>query len=166
MIEKEIELLNKIGNSQKLPKRIVSRGKMLGYYLSCNNKRKTSRDLGISRNYIYRWVARWENEEKERLDQWELYEQSKVKGGAYKRFIINLLEDTKRSGAPNIFTELEKSQIVALSIENPLDIGLPFTHWTSELLAEEVIKRGIVKSISSRHISRILKKSAVVSSQK
>ncbi len=165
MVTKEIELLNKIGNSQKLSKRIVSRSEMLSYYLSCGSKRKTSRDLGVSRSWIYNWVERWENRKKDRLEYWSLYNQGEIKGESYKRFIIRLLEDKKRSGTPSTFTELEKIQIVALSIENPMDLGLPFTHWTSDLLAKEVIQRGIVSSISSRHISRILKKSKVSTSQ-
>lgn len=165
MKAKELDLLRKIGKSQKLSTRIVKRSDILSYYLSCNNKRKTSRDLGIARDNVYRWVRRWESSKKERLEQWELYEKGALKEESYKRFIIKLLEDEKRSGTPTTFTIQEKEQIVALCLENPMELGLPFTHWTSKLLAQEAIKRGIVKKISSRHVSRVLKKSAVTSAQ-
>jgi len=164
MQTKELEILNKIGNSQKVSKAIVTRAHVLSYYLSIENKRKTSRDLDKPRSFIQRWTKEWESKKKERLEYWELHTKEEVKDEAYKRFIINLLGDEKRSGKPETFTKKEKEQIVALALENPMDLNLPFTHWTGDLLAQEVTKRGIVKKISGRHISRILKKSAVVSS--
>jgi transposase len=166
MEAKELDLLIKIGKSQKLSNRIVKRSKLLSYYLSCNNKRKTNSDLGVSRDKIYKWVKRWESNETERLEQWDLYKKGELKEAAYKRFIISLLEDKKGRGTSTTFSIQEKEKIVALSLENPMDLGLPFTHWTRELLAQEAIARGIVESISGRHISRILKKSAVTSPPK
>ena len=161
---KELEILNKIGNSQKVSKAIVTRASVLSYYLLSKNKRKTSRDLDKARNFVYRWADKWESKENERLEYWELYKKEEIKDEAYKRFIISLLGDKKRSGKPETITKKEKEQIVALALENPMDLNLPFTHWTGDLLAQEVTKRGIVKKISGRHISRILKKSAVMSS--
>ena len=35
-----------------------------------------------------------------------------------------------------------------------VDSGRPVTHWTPRELADEVIKRGIVPSISARHVGR------------
>jgi putative transposase len=45
-----------------------------------------------------------------------------------------------------------------MACEDPAKFGLPFSHWTPELLQIEVIKLGIVKSISVRHIGRFLKR--------
>ena len=39
---KELEILNKIGNSQKVSKAIVTRASVLSYYLLSKNKRKTA----------------------------------------------------------------------------------------------------------------------------
>lgn len=164
LIGKEAELLLSISKSQKLSARIVNRGKVLSYYLECKNKKKTHRDLEKSLNYVYKWVRRWESFEKERLDMASLYDKGELTEVAYQGMVVGLLDDKFRSGSPGRFTEIQRNQIVALGLEQPLDLGLPFTHWTNEVLANEVMKRGIVESISGRHLGRILKKSAVVPS--
>lgn len=122
------------------------------------------RDLQVSLNYIYTWVDRWSGYEEERRKKSSENKIGELQGKSYKRFIINLLKDKHRSGTLEKFTESQRSQIVALGLENPLDLGLPFTHWTHDLLSKEVMVRGIVKKISARHLGRILKKSAIVSS--
>ena len=47
--------------------------------------------------------------------------------------------------------------IIATACEPPEKSGRPVTHWTSRELADEVIKRGIVATISVRHVGRFLK---------
>ena len=72
--------------------------------------------------------------------------------------IAELLEDGPRSGAPPTFTAEQLCQIMALACEQrPEDCGRPVTHWTARELADEAIKRGIVPSISPRHVGRFLK---------
>jgi len=164
MEEKELEILTKLSKSQTLANHIVQRSKLLSYYLSCEqNKRKTSRDLNIARDKIYNWVRRWEAAHQAREQQWEYYQQGLMTEKEYQDFFIEVLSNKPRSGAPPKFTASQKSQIVALGLQNPQDLGLPFTHWTGDLLKREAISRGIVKEISSGHINLILKKSAFVS---
>jgi putative transposase len=43
-----------------------------------------------------------------------------------------------------------------VACEDPQESGRPVTHWTPRELAEEVIKRGIVTSISPRSVGRFL----------
>lgn len=75
------------------------------------------------------------------------------------RAIIELaLADAPRSGAPATFTDEQVACILALSCEQPQTLELPFSHWTPTLLQIEVIKRGIVDSISAVHIGRFLKR--------
>ncbi len=62
-----------------------------------------------------------------------------------------------RSGVPPKFTAEQLTQIIAVACEEPEESGRPVTHWTPRELTEEVIQRGIVESISPRHIDRILK---------
>jgi hypothetical protein len=42
--------------------------------------------------------------------------------------------------------------------EKPEKAGRPISQWTSRELADELIERGIVKTISPRHAARLLKK--------
>lgn len=74
--------------------------------------------------------------------------------------VVSLLEDRERSGAPATFTPEQLCQIVALACEKrPEECGRPVTHWTARELADEAVKREIVRSISPRHVGRFLKKS-------
>ena len=55
------------------------------------------------------------------------------------------------------FTAEHVTQILAVACEEPEKCGRPITHWTPRELADEVIKRGIVESISPRQVGRFLK---------
>jgi putative transposase len=57
-----------------------------------------------------------------------------------------------------VFRDEQIAAIIALSCEDPEVLGLPFSHWTPELLQIEAIKGGIIESISVRHVGRILKR--------
>jgi putative transposase len=69
-----------------------------------------------------------------------------------------LLSDAKRPGAPATFSEAQKQQIIALAASKPEDEGVPVTHWSHEILAQTVVDKGIVKTISAAQIGRFLKK--------
>ena len=49
------------------------------------------------------------------------------------------------------------AMIIAVACELPEDCGRPVTHWTPREWVDEVVKRGIVDSISPRHVDRLLK---------
>jgi len=75
-----------------------------------------------------------------------------VKGKSVKE----RLQDAPRSGAPSIFTAEELTHLFAIACEPPEDSERPISQWTSRELADEMQKRGIVKSISERHVGRLL----------
>lgn len=76
-----------------------------------------------------------------------------------RREITSVLSDAPRPGAPATFTPEQAAAIIALSCEDPTQLGLPFSHWTPSLLREAAIGRGIVASISERQVQRFLKRS-------
>jgi len=47
-------------------------------------------------------------------------------------------------------------QLFAIACEPPQSYGRPISHWTPRELADEVIKQGIVESISPRHVGRLM----------
>lgn len=111
------------------------------------------RQLGIDRQRPRRWRTRWaENEERLAAAERE---------GASERdlasLLLELLSDEPRSGTPPTFTAEQLAQIIAVACEPPEESGRPVTHWVPKELADEVIKRGIVETISPRHVDRILK---------
>lgn len=54
------------------------------------------------------------------------------------------------------FPPLQRAQIVELACLEPIAQGLHITHWSSEDLAREAVREGIVEQISSRTVRRIL----------
>ena len=80
-----------------------------------------------------------------------------VEEKALKRVVEEALSDEPRPGAPPRFTPEQIVQIVALACEMPEDSGRPISDWTPRELKEEVVKRGIVETISVRSVGRFLK---------
>jgi putative transposase len=90
------------------------------------------RVLGVDRQRARRWRTRWaENQER--------------------------LADAEREGASDKDLAKLVGALLAVACELPEECGRPVTHWTPRELVDEVIKRGIVESISPRHVDRLLK---------
>jgi putative transposase len=106
--------------------------------------------LGTDPQRIRRWRRRW-------ADAQATLAAAEVTEGedAYvEDLIIDLLQDERRSGRKPLFTAEQVAQIIAVACEKPEASDRPVSHWTPRELADEVMKRGIVTSISPRHIAR------------
>ena len=68
------------------------------------------------------------------------------------------LEDLPRPGSPARITPEQVCRITALACEQPEDSARPITQWTARELADEIIRREIVTTISPRHAARLLKR--------
>jgi putative transposase len=68
-----------------------------------------------------------------------------------------VLRDEPRRGRPTTSTPEQLCQIMAMACEVPQASDRPVTHWTPRELADEVIKHGIVPTISPHSIGRFLK---------
>lgn len=64
-------------------------------------------------------------------------------------------------GRPADITPEQKAEIVELALMPPQILGLPFTQWSLSKLKAEVLRRKIVKSISSEWLRQILKEHKV-----
>ena len=73
--------------------------------------------------------------------------------------IEDRLQDGPRPGAPSRITADQRCQIEALACEKPEKSGRPISHWTAREIADEIMERKIVESISGRHAARLLKRS-------
>jgi len=67
------------------------------------------------------------------------------------------LSDAPRSGAPSRITADQRCKIESLACEKPEKSDRPISQWTAREIADEVMKRKIVESISGRHAARLLK---------
>jgi transposase len=110
-----------------------------------------AQQVGLERHQVGIWRSRWA-EDFNRLVLIECLEGTI----ALRKAIRELLADAPRAGSPGKFTAEQLAQIFAAACEDPQKLGHPFTHWTHAELAKEVIERGIVESISPRHLGRLL----------
>ncbi len=68
------------------------------------------------------------------------------------------LEDAPRPGKPPTISAEQVCQIVALACEPPGEAERPISQWSGRELADEIMRRGIVETISPRHAQRLLKR--------
>jgi transposase len=113
-------------------------------------------EVGLSRRQVGLWRRRWAHA----WDQLLPIECVETRA-ALHRAITELLSDAPRPGAPGKFTPEQVAQIVAVACEPPANSGRPITHWTAHELADEVVKRGIVASISVAQVGRYLREAAL-----
>ena len=113
-----------------------------------------ARRLQLQRHTINKWQKRW----RAAFEGLKEAEDAGASTVDLTDTIRVLLTDKQRSGGPTTFTAEQLALIIALACEQPEDPGLPVTHWTPRELAQEAIRRGIVATISPRHVDRILKK--------
>ena len=66
------------------------------------------------------------------------------------------LQDLPRSGRPREISPLERHQVIATACRSPMDFGFQRTLWDHATLAAAVMSSGLVRSISSRTVGRIL----------
>lgn len=68
------------------------------------------------------------------------------------------LDDAPRTGTPARITPEQVCRIMALACEAPSASGRPISQWSTTELAAEIMRRGIVETISPRHAARLLKR--------
>jgi len=101
------------------------------------------RQLQVSIGTVQRWRNRWVKAQGISLDDLSAEDR---------------LQDILRPGAPPRITADQRCKIEALACEAPEKSGRPISQWTAREIADEVIKRKIVATISSRHAARLLKR--------
>ena len=72
--------------------------------------------------------------------------------------VADRLADAPRPGAPARIGAEQVCAIVALACEAPAQSDRPISQWTGREIAEEITRRGIVETISTRHAARLLKR--------
>ena len=107
--------------------------------------------VGLGRDAVGRWRRRWQHEF-ERLTLVEGLEEP----ADLRRAIQAVLSDEQRSGRPCDFTAEQLTMIFAVACEAVEESGRPVARWTQREIIDEVVQRGIVKSISTSHLSTLL----------
>lgn len=145
--------LEQIARRQTSPQRLVRRAQILLALETGATQCHIMRQMHLNRGTVQVWGRRW-CALAPTLAQIEADEGSDK---ALTPRIVEALADHPRSGTPATFTAEQIVQIVAVACEDPADSGRPVSHWTPREVAEEVRKRGIVETISTRSVGRFLK---------
>ena len=135
------------------PYRLVQRSQIILLSADGMANVEQGRRFGVDIQLIKRWRSRWAAAKA----QLKAAEDQGASDRDLADLIHDLLSDEYRSGTPSTFSAEQLTQIIAVACEQPQDCGRPVTHWTPRELVDEVIGRGIVESISPRHIDRVLK---------
>jgi transposase len=143
--------LEKIKRSSVCSQRFIQRATIILLAFEGMSNIQISLLVGIGRQQVGLWRRRWQQsfEALVAMEQDETHAQ-------FRRTIEDILCDAPRSGAPVTFTAEQVTQIVAVACENPEKSNRPIDNWTHRELADEVMTREIVKSISKSHIGNLL----------
>jgi transposase len=137
LAEDERQELLALIRAHKTPQHFSFRAQIILYLADGHNAREVARLLGTSRLTVRRWRRHWLTRP--------------------TCSVPERLQDAPRPGTPATFSVEQWCQIMALACEPPTDSERTISHWTPRELADEASKRGIVKTISERHVGRFLK---------
>jgi len=135
--------LQKLIDKHKTPQQIVLRAKIIIMASDGQNHREISRSLEINRQMARLWRNRWLESEGKELS------------------ILQRLQDRERVGAPAKFSMEQVTELFAMACCSPSDYGRPISHWTARELAAQIMKQGIIETISVRHVGRLLQQIAM-----
>jgi putative transposase len=107
--------------------------------------------LDCSLPTVRKWRRRWAEAEAQ-LAAVEPYPRD------LRTLVATVLADAPRSGTPGSFTAEQIIQIVNLACTPPPQVDRPIEAWTPRELAQQVIKQGIVATISAGSVGRFLKR--------
>ncbi len=136
--DEEREQLQNLINRHNTPQQIAIRAKIILMASEGQNHRQIARNLDINRQMARLWRNRWLETEGQELS------------------VFQKLQDQERVGTPVKFSMEQVIELFALACSPPEDYGRSISHWTARELANEIMKQGIIESISVRHIGRLL----------
>ena len=105
------------------------------------NNSQIARQLGLDVDTVRLWRNRWLGLAAASLEDLSVQER---------------LSDAPRPGAPARITPQQVCKVLELACQAPERSGRPISQWTARELADELVQRGLVDTISPRHAARLL----------
>ena len=150
--EKQQAILRKITRAKTSTVQQVLRAKIILLAFDKMLNQDIAAVLQLERHQVGLWRQRWQ-QSFSALVAIECRETE----AALTRAIGQVLSDAPRCGSPGTFTAEQVTEILATACEPPEKSDRPVDRWTHRELADEVINRGIVPSISISQVGRYLK---------
>ncbi len=144
-------VLEQITRSTTAPRRLVQRAGVILLAFAGWLNRDIAVEVGLDRKQVGLWRRRWQQSFNALVAV-----ECRETHAAFRRVIEDVLSDAPRSGSTGTFTAEQVTQILAVACEPPERSGRPIDRWTHRELADEVIGRGIVSSISVSQVGRYL----------
>jgi transposase len=135
--------LEKLASRHTTGQQKAQRARIILKAAESKNNAEIARELNQSIDMVRLWRRRWHELAPIGFDDLNAEER---------------LDDLPRPGAPARLTADQVCQIEQLACEAPEKGGRPISQWTGRELADELIARAIVETISARHAARLLKK--------
>jgi transposase len=139
--EAERNELEALVRRHSTPQQLVKRAQMILAADEGKRNGQIARELGVCVDTVRSWRMRWIGWQRLSLDDFS---------------IVERLSDNPRPGRPSQITMEQTCLMIAFACEAPSE--RPISHWTGREIAEEMMQRGIIHSISPRHASRLLKR--------
>lgn len=151
LTEKQECVLQQIRRSTTTSLRLVQRAGIILLAFSGLLNVDIAHETGRARKQVGLWRRRWQQS----FDALVAIEGRETQA-ELRRAIEDVLSDAPRSGWAGTFTAEQVTQILATACEPPEQSGRPIDRWTHRELADEVILRKIVPSISVSQVGRYL----------
>jgi putative transposase len=140
--EKERDELEKLVSKHQTGQQMALRARIILAASLGETNTAIARKYEVKHDTVKLWRNRWVTLQDISLDDLSLEDR---------------LSDAPRPGAPAKITADQRCKIEAMACEEPENSERPISQWTAREIADEVIKRKIVDSISARHAARLLK---------
>ncbi len=131
LTETERARLEQISRSATAASREVERAKIILWVAGGESGHAVARRLRREPDTIYRWLHRFEQEG------------------------LNALEDKARAGRPLEYGQEARGKIIAAALTKPEQLGLPYGHWTLDVLVKYVNEQLHI-GISPAQLGRVL----------
>ena len=152
LTERQKATLEQIARRQTASQNLVRRANIILTTATGKHNQQVAQHLAIHRETASIWRERW----LAAIPTLLVAEAEGIGRQEWLGLIETILSDAPRTGSPATFTPEQIVQIVAVACEDPEHSGRPITHWIPRELADEVIAREIVISISPRSVGRFL----------
>ncbi len=139
----EQEGLDALVRRHTAPQQVATRARIVLLAAEGLNNSQIARHLGLDVDTVRLWRQRWLAVQGVDLADLSIAER---------------LTDAPRPGRPADITAEQVCQIVALACEAPSQAGRPISQWRQREIADEIIRRGILPTISPRHAARLVKR--------